>query len=139
MEIISVENGEDTITISWVDHPFTTNITYCVDVIQILRLNETTLLVLSVCGLTGTAFSYISPGHDHCDRFNFTVIPTDGVDNGTSSEPVTGYFTQTTETTTPRIEASTSTIQTTKDSFKLVVGSTVGEISCLCINIASSI
>ena len=78
------------------DHPFTTSITYCVDVIQILGSTETSQLVSSECGLTETVYSFTSPGHGPCDRFNFTVIATDGVHNGTSSVTVTGYFTQAT-------------------------------------------
>ena len=93
VDIIGVDNGEDTITISWVDHPFTTSITYCVDVIQILGSTETSQLDSTECGLTETLYSFTPPGHGPCDRFNFTVIATDGV-NKTSSQPVTGYFTQ---------------------------------------------
>ena len=88
---IDVENGEDSITVSWVDQPFTTSITYFVDVMQILGSSVTL-----DCVLTDTVYTCTSPGHGPCDRFNFTVIPTDGVNNGNSSEPVTGYFTQAT-------------------------------------------
>ena len=84
------------ITISWVDQPFTTSITYCVNVTQTFGSTETSLLVSSECGLTETVYSFTSPGHGSCDTFNFTVTPTDGVDNGASSEPVIGYFTQAT-------------------------------------------
>ena len=86
----------NTITVSWVDQPFTTSITYCVDVIQTFGSDETSLLVSSGCGLTETVYTFTSPGHGPCDRYNFTVTPTGGVDNGTSSEPVIGYFTQAT-------------------------------------------
>ena len=96
VDVIGVMNGTNTITISWVDQPFTTNITYFVDVIQIFGSTETSLLVSSVCELTDTVYPFLSLGHGPCDRFNFTVTPTDGVNNGTSSEPVTGYFTQAT-------------------------------------------
>ena len=81
------------ITISWVDQPFSTSITYCVDVIQTFGSTETSVLVSSECGLTETVYTFTSPGHGPCNTFNFTVTPTDGVDNGTSSEPVIGYFT----------------------------------------------
>ena len=91
VNIIGVENTRDSITLSWVSYNYTNNITYCVNIIQ---LNETSLLVSSECGLTETVYTFTSPGHGPCDTFNFTVTPTDGVDNGTSSEPVTGYFTQ---------------------------------------------
>ena len=84
------------ITISWVDQPFTTSITYCVNVTQTFGSTETSLLVSSECGLTETVYSFTSPGHGPCDTFNFTVAPTDGVDNGASNEPVIGYFTQAT-------------------------------------------
>ena len=86
----------NTITISWVDQPFTTNIHYCVVVTQTFGSTETSQLVSSECGLTETVYTFTSPGHGPCDTFNFTVTPTDGVNNGISSEPVTGYFTQAT-------------------------------------------
>ena len=86
----------NTITISWVDQPFTTNITYCVDVTQTFGSTETSQLVSSECGLTETVYTFTFPGHGPCDTFNFAVTPTDGVDNGTSNERVTGYFTQAT-------------------------------------------
>ena len=98
VDVIGVENGTNVITISWVDHPFTTNITYCVDVIQMFGSADTSQLVPSVCGVTETMYPFPSPDHGPCDRFNFTVTPTDGVNNGTSSEPFTGYFTQATGT-----------------------------------------
>ena len=88
----------NTITISWVDQPFTTNVTYCVDVTQTFGSTETSQLVSSECGLTETVYTFISPGHGPCDRYNFTITPTDGVDNGRSSEPAIGYFTQATGT-----------------------------------------
>ena len=88
--INNVNNARDTITLSWGKYNFTTNITYCVDVNQPFGMP---LLVSSECGLTDTVYTFTSPGHGPCDRFNFTVTPTDGVTNGTSSEPVTGYFT----------------------------------------------
>ena len=93
VDIIKVMNGEDTITVSWVDQPFTTNITYFINVIQTFGSTETSPLE---CVLTesATMFTCCSPDHGPCDRFNFTIAPTDGVDNGTSSEPVTGLFTQ---------------------------------------------
>ena len=94
VDFVGVMSGEDTITISWVDYNFTFNITYCVDVVQMFGSTETSLLVSSECGLTETVYTFTSPSHGPCDTFNFTVTPTDGVDNGTSSEPVTGYFTQ---------------------------------------------
>ena len=97
-DVIGVENMTNTITIFWDDQPFTTNITYCVDVTQTFGSTETSLLVSSECGLTETVYTYKSPGHGPCDTFNFTVTPTDGVDNGTSSEPVIGHFTQATGT-----------------------------------------
>ena len=94
VDFIGVMNEEDTITISWVDYNFTSIITYCVNVVQVFGSDETSLLVSSECGLTETVYTFTSPGHGLCDTYNFTVTPTDGVNNGTSNEPVTGYFTQ---------------------------------------------
>ena len=47
-----------------------------------------------VCGLTGTQYTFSHPDHTVCDRFSFTVTPTEGGRRGTSSQPVTGFFTQ---------------------------------------------
>ena len=94
VDFSGVMNGEDTITISWVDYNFTSNITYCVDVVQVFGSDETSQLVSSECGLTETVYTFTSPGQGPCDTFNFTVTPIDGVDNGASNELVTGYFTQ---------------------------------------------
>ena len=94
VDFIAAMNEEDTITISWVDYNFTSTITYCVDVVQMFGSTETSQLVSSECGLTETVYTFTSPAHGPCDTFNFTVTPTDGVDNGASHERVTGYFTQ---------------------------------------------
>ena len=94
IDFVGVMNEEDTIAISWVDYNFTSIITYCVDVIQMFGSTETSQLVSSECGLTETVYTFTSLSHGPCDTFNLTVTPTDGVDNGASSEPVTGYFTQ---------------------------------------------
>ena len=94
VNIIGVENTRDSITLTWVSYNFTTNVTYCVDVVQTFGSTETSQLVSSECGLTKTVYTFTSPGHGPCDTSNFTVTPTDGVTNGTFSEPVTGYFTQ---------------------------------------------
>ena len=46
------------------------------------------------CGLTGTQYTFSHPDRTVCDRFSFTVTPTEGGRRGTSSQPVTGFFTQ---------------------------------------------
>lgn len=81
----------DALTLFWVDYQFTTNITYCVDVIKTLKSIEVSSLVSSVCGLTETVFIFSPPDHAPCDTFNFTVTPTNEVDNGTSSDLITWY------------------------------------------------
>ena len=46
----------------------------------------------SVCGLVNEyIFTYSNP-ISVCDRFSFTVTPTDGEMRGTTSEPDTGFF-----------------------------------------------
>ena len=47
-----------------------------------------------VCGLNGTQYTFSYPNHTVCDRFSFTVTPTEGERSGTPSQPVTGFFTQ---------------------------------------------
>ncbi len=58
-------------------------------------LDYTEIVVLdSVCGLVNEyIFTYSNP-ISVCDRFSFTVTPTDGEMRGTTSEPVTGFFTR---------------------------------------------
>ena len=65
-----------------------------------MDINRTTLDSIetvaldSVCGLTnGYIFMYSNP-ISVCDRFSFTVTPTEGEIRGTTSEPDTGFFTR---------------------------------------------
>ena len=84
-------NGSSNVNISWSDHNFTTAITYCVEI----NLGSTeTVLLNPVCGLTGTQYIFSYPNHTVCDRFSFTVTPTEGERSGTPSQPVPGFFTQ---------------------------------------------
>ncbi|XP_064391820.1 uncharacterized protein LOC135339596 [Halichondria panicea] len=72
---------------------------YCVD-INTTTLDSTQTVVLdSECGLVNEyIFTYSNP-ISVCDRFSFTVTPTEGEMRGRTSEPVTGFFT--------RVEGST--------------------------------
>ena len=55
---------------------------------------NSTVQELLVKGLTGMQYLFTSLNHSVCDRFSFTVTPTEGGRRGTSSQPVTGFFTQ---------------------------------------------
>ena len=78
------------IRISWSD-PFTTDLSFCVDA----KLAGTSETVVSEC-VSGTEFVLTSLNSDLCEDLSFTVTPTvtsEGVQmNGTSSNPVVGYF-----------------------------------------------
>ena len=89
--ITNVLTAPNTITVTWNALPLTN---YCVDVnTTILDLTQTVVLD-SVCGLVNEyIFTYSNP-ISVCDRFSFTVTPTDGEMRGTTSEPVTGFFTR---------------------------------------------
>ncbi len=91
MVITNVLTAPNTITVTWNALPFTN---YCVDITR-TTLNSTDTVVLdSVCGL---ANEYIFTYSNHisvCDRFSFTVTPTDGEMRGTTSELCTGLFTR---------------------------------------------
>ncbi len=67
---------------------------YCVDVNK-TTLDSTEIVVLDcVCGLTNEHIFMYSNPISVCDRFSFTVTPTDGEMRGTTSEPVTRFFTR---------------------------------------------
>ncbi len=87
--ITDVLNATNTITVMWNALPLTV---YCVDINR-TTLNSTQTVVLdSVCGLANEyIFTYSNP-ISMCDRFSFTVTPTDGEMRGTTSEPNTGFF-----------------------------------------------
>ena len=79
----------NTITVTWNALPFTN---YCVDVNRTTLDSTETVVLDSECGLTNEyIFTYFNP-ISVCDRFSFTVTPTEGEMRGTTSEPVTGFF-----------------------------------------------
>ena len=78
------------ITVYW-ENLFTTNVTFCVDT-QSVGSPET--LIASVCDISGTQYTFTFLESDVCEELSFTITPTDGVMNGTTSQPVTNteYF-----------------------------------------------
>ena len=61
-----------------------------------MNINKTTLDSTetdsdSVCGLANE-YIFTYPNPSVCDRFSFTVTPTEGEMRGTTSEPDTGFF-----------------------------------------------
>ncbi|XP_064391413.1 uncharacterized protein LOC135339233 isoform X4 [Halichondria panicea] len=67
---------------------------YCVDITRTTLDSTETVVLDSLCGLANEyTFTYSNP-ISVCDRFSFTVTPTEGEMRGTTSEPVTGFFTR---------------------------------------------
>ena len=71
------------------DHNFTTEVHYYVDVHQ---ANKNRDILSAYVNKTQYPFQY--EDHTVCDRFSFTITPTEMGRNGTSSQPVFGHFTQ---------------------------------------------
>ncbi|XP_064391332.1 uncharacterized protein LOC135339104 isoform X5 [Halichondria panicea] len=89
--ITDVLNATNTITVMWNALPLTK---YCVDINRTTLDSTQTVVLDSVCGLANEyIFTYSNP-ISMCDRFSFTVTPTDGEMRGTTSEPNTGFFTR---------------------------------------------
>ncbi len=89
-DITDVLTAPNTITVMWNALPL---IEYCVDITRTTLDSTETVVLDSVCGLTNEyTFTYSNPSV--CDRFSFTVTPTEGEMRGTTSEPVTGFFTR---------------------------------------------
>ncbi len=89
--ITNVLTAPNTITVTWNALPFTE---YSVDTTK-TTLDYTEIVVLdSVCGLANEYIFMYSDPTSVCDRFSFTVTPTDGEMRGTTSEPDTGFFTR---------------------------------------------
>ncbi len=92
--ITAVLSAPNTITVTWNALPLTE---YCVDITRTtLDSTETVALdSVSVCGLANYEyiFTYVF-NRRVCDRFSFTVTPTEGEMRGTTSEPDTGFFTR---------------------------------------------
>ena len=87
--ITNVLTAPNTITVTWNALPLTE---YCVDITRTILNSTQTVALDSVCGLVNEyIFTYSNPSV--CDRFSFTVTPTDGEMRGRTSESVTGFFT----------------------------------------------
>ena len=88
--VIETLASEYDISVSW-NNPFTTDLSFCVDV----RSVESSETVVSEC-VSGTSYVFTSLNSNLCEDLSFTVTPTvtdEGVQkNGTSSNPVVGYF-----------------------------------------------
>ena len=81
-----IDNENYDITIFW-ENPFTTNISFYVDV----RSVGTSKTVASV-HISGTQYTFTSLENDLCEVLSFTITPTSRGSNGTSSQPVVAYF-----------------------------------------------
>ncbi|XP_064391314.1 uncharacterized protein LOC135339104 isoform X3 [Halichondria panicea] len=89
--ITNVITAPNTITVTWNALPLTE---YCVDITRTTLDSTETVVLDSVCGLANAYIFMYSNPISVCDRFSFTVTPTDGEMRGTTSEPVTGFFTR---------------------------------------------
>ena len=89
--ITNVLTAPNTITVTWNALPLTE---YCVDITRTILDSTQTVVLDYVCGLANEyIFTYSNP-ISVCDRFSFTLTPTEGEMRGTTSEPVTGFFTR---------------------------------------------
>ena len=82
------------IMIDWSGQNFTTNITYDMDITRVILGSSVQDPLTPVIGLTQTVYTFSYPNHTVCDRFSFTVTPTERGRRGTPSQPVIGFFTQ---------------------------------------------
>ncbi len=87
--INAIVNAASTITVTWSAVPLTE---YCVNINKTTLNSSETIILDPVCTNTNH-FNLTYLDHSVCDRFSFTVTPTDGGRRGTTSEPETGFFT----------------------------------------------
>ncbi len=86
--ITAVLSAPNNITVTWTALPSTE---YCVDINKTTLDPTETMVLDSVCGLANE-YSFTYTNYSVCDRFSFTVTPTEGEMRGTTSEPVAGFF-----------------------------------------------
>ena len=80
--------------VDWSGPVFTNNIAYDMDVTQMTLGSTQIVLFKEIHSLVNTHYNFTSLNRSVCDRFSFTVTPTEGGRRGISSQPVTGFFTQ---------------------------------------------
>ena len=86
-----VTDGIHSIMIDWSGQNFTTNISYDMDITRMILGSSVQDPLTPVIGLTQTAYTLSYPNHSVCDRFSFTITPTEGGRRGTPSQPVTFF------------------------------------------------
>ena len=90
-DITNVLTAPNTITVMWNALPLTN---YSLDITRTTLNSTETVTLDSVCGLANEYIFMYSNPISVCDRFSFTVTPTEGEMRGITSEPVTGFFTR---------------------------------------------
>ncbi len=88
--ITDVKNTASSISVTWNAVPLTE---YCVNINRTTINSSETVIPNPACDITNH-FNFTYTNHSVCDRFSFTVTPTDGGRRGTTSEPETGFFTR---------------------------------------------
>ncbi len=89
--ITNVLSAPNTITVIWNALPLTE---YCVNINRTIQHSSEIVVLDSVRGLVNEYIFMYSNPISVCDRFTFTVTPTEGEIKGTTSEPDTGFFTR---------------------------------------------
>ncbi len=87
-DITDILSAPNTIIVMWSALPLTN---YCVNIFRATLDSNETVVFDSVCGLANE-YMFMYSNRSVCDRFSFTVTPTEGEMRGTTSEPVAGFF-----------------------------------------------
>ena len=97
---LRADNGQDSIILSW-SPPFSLNVTgvdpdiwYTVLISNVTDGDNPIDVSCADChSLTQSNYVFTSADPSPCHKYNFTIIPENEVGEGSSSEPVIGYFT----------------------------------------------
>ena len=100
MNELRVENGRDFILLSW-SPPFSHNVSgmdpdiwYTVLISNVTdEDNQTAVLCTDCHNLTKLHYTFTTAKPNPCHEYSFTVIPQNGVGEGSRSGPMIGYFT----------------------------------------------
>ncbi len=87
-DITDILSAPNTIIVMWSALPLTN---YCVNIFRATLDSNETVVFDSVCGLANE-YMFMYSNRSVCDRFSFTVTPTEGEMRGTTSKPDTGFF-----------------------------------------------
>ena len=92
--ILTSDDDPQSLIVDWSGQVFTSNITFDVHITRMTLGSSQIFLFKEIRNLVNMHYRFTSLNHSVCDRFSFTVTPTEGGRRGISSQPVTGFFTQ---------------------------------------------